>query len=139
MQVLGGAQFSKNGQPLDFANTWSYKGLMFSGVPNMVFTFGYINASWTLRADLIAEFFCRLINEMDKGGKRVCSAELRLSDATMPARPFIDDFSAGYMQRMMHRFPKQGDRAPWLNTQNYASDRKMLRHDSLHDGVLQFS
>lgn len=139
LQVLGGAQFSKNGQPLDFANTWSYKGLMFSGVPNMVFTFGYINASWTLRADLIAEFFCRLINEMDKGGKRVCSAELRLSDMNMPARPFIDDFSAGYMQRMMHRFPKQGDRAPWLNTQNYASDRKMLRHASLHDGVLQFS
>jgi hypothetical protein len=57
----------------------------------------------------------------------------------MPDRPFIDDFSAGYMQRMMHRFPKQGDRAPWLNTQNYASDRKMLRYDSLHDGVLQFS
>lgn len=139
MQVLGGAHFSKNGQPLDFANTWSYKGLMFSGVPNMVFTFGYINASWTLRADLIAEFFCRLINEMDKGGKRVCSAELRLSDMNMPARPFIDDFSAGYMQRMMHRFPKQGDRAPWLNTQNYASDRKMLRYESLHDGVLQFS
>ena len=139
LQVLGGAQFSKNGQPLDFANTWSYKGLMFSGVPNMVFTFGYINASWTLRADLIAEFFCRLINEMDKTGNTVCSPELRLSDMNMPARPFIDDFSAGYMQRMMHRFPKQGDRAPWLNTQNYASDRKMLRHESLHDGVLQFS
>jgi cation diffusion facilitator CzcD-associated flavoprotein CzcO len=139
LQVLGGAQFSKNGQPLDFANTWSYKGLMFSGVPNMVFTFGYINASWTLRADLIAEFFCRLVNEIDKGNKRVCTPELRLSDRDMPARPFIDDFSAGYMQRMMHRFPKQGDRAPWLNTQNYASDRKMLRHDSLHDGVLQFS
>lgn len=139
LQVLGGAQFSKNGQPLDFANTWSYKGLMFSGVPNMVFTFGYINASWTLRADLIAEFFCRLINEMDKTGNTVCSPELRLSDINMPARPFIDDFSAGYMQRMMYLFPKQGDRAPWLNTQNYASDRTMLRRDSLHDGVLQFS
>ena len=139
LQVLGGAQFSKNGQPLDFANTWSYKGLMFSGVPNMVFTFGYINASWTLRADLIAEFFCRLVNELDKGKKGVCTPELRPGDMNMPARPFIDDFSAGYMQRMMHRFPKQGDRAPWLNTQNYASDRKMLRHDSLHDGVLQFS
>ena len=139
LQVLGGAQFSKNGQPLDFANTWSYKGLMFSGVPNMVFTFGYINASWTLRADLIAEFFCRLVNEMDKGNKKACTPELRPGDMNMPDRPFIDDFSAGYMQRMMHRFPKQGDRAPWLNTQNYASDRKMLRHDSLHDGVLQFS
>ncbi|MDP2284679.1 MAG: NAD(P)/FAD-dependent oxidoreductase [Pseudohongiella sp.] len=138
LQVLGGAQFSKNGKVLDFAETWSYKGLMFSGVPNMVFTFGYINASWTLRADLIAEFFCRLINEMDRQNSKVCTPELRLSDMDMPPRPFIDDFSAGYMQRMMHRFPKQGDRAPWLNTQNYASDRKMLRHAPLNDGVMQF-
>lgn len=139
LQVLGGARFSKNGVPLDFAETWAYKGLMFSGVPNMVFTFGYINASWTLRADLIAEFFCRMINEMDRTATRRCVPILRDSDQNMPARPFIDDFSAGYMQRMMHRFPKQGDRAPWLNPQNYAGDRKMLCRDSLQDGVLQFS
>ncbi|MBU2099441.1 MAG: NAD(P)/FAD-dependent oxidoreductase [Gammaproteobacteria bacterium] len=139
LQVLGGARFSKNGVPLDFAETWAYKGLMFSGVPNMVFTFGYINASWTLRADLIAEFFCRMINEMDRTASRRCVPILRDSDQNMPARPFIDDFSAGYMQRMMHRFPKQGDRAPWLNPQNYAGDRKMLCRDSLQDGVLQFS
>lgn len=139
LQVLGGARFSKNGEPLDFADTWAYKGLMFSGVPNMVFTFGYINASWTLRADLIAEFFCRLINEMDRTGSKRCVPMLRDSDNMMPARPFIDDFSAGYMQRMMHRFPRQGDRAPWLNPQNYAGDRKMLRRDSLSDGVLHFS
>jgi monooxygenase len=138
LQVLGGARFSKNGEPIEFADTWAYKGLMFSGVPNMVFTFGYINASWTLRADLIAEFFCRLINAMDRTGSKSCTPVLRDSDKSMLPRPFIDDFSAGYMQRMMHRFPKQGDRAPWLNPQNYAGDRKLLRRDSLDDGVLQF-
>jgi cation diffusion facilitator CzcD-associated flavoprotein CzcO len=138
LEVLGGARFSKNGEAIEFADTWAYKGLMFSGVPNMVFTFGYINASWTLRADLIAEFFCRLVNEMDRTGSKRCIPMLRDSDNNMPPRAFIDDFSAGYMQRMMHRFPKQGDRAPWLNPQNYAGDRKMLRKDPLKDGVLRF-
>lgn len=138
LQVLGGARFSKNGTALEFADTWAYKGLMFSDVPNMVFTFGYINASWTLRADLIAEFFCRLINEMDRSGSKTCTPVLRAGDKNMTPRPFIDDFSAGYMQRMMHRFPKQGDRMPWLNPQNYAGDRRMLRRDALDDGVLRF-
>lgn len=136
MQIMGGAQFSLNGKPLDFADTWAYKGLMYSGVPNLVMTFGYINASWTLRADLTAEFFCRLINHMDEHDARVVRPTLREEDRGMEARPFIDDFSAGYMQRMMHRFPKQGDRAPWLNTQDYGKDRKLLSRDSLDDGVL---
>ncbi|MEC8860588.1 MAG: NAD(P)/FAD-dependent oxidoreductase [Pseudomonadota bacterium] len=136
MQIMGGAQFSLNGKPLDFADTWAYKGLMYSGVPNLVMTFGYINASWTLRADLTAEFFCRLINHMDEHDARVVRPTLREEDQGMEARPFIDDFSAGYMQRMMHRFPKQGDRAPWLNTQDYGKDRKLLSRDSLDDGVL---
>ncbi|MAY55340.1 MAG: FAD-containing monooxygenase EthA [Gammaproteobacteria bacterium] len=136
MQIMGGAQFSLNGKPLDFADTWAYKGLMYSGVPNLVMTFGYINASWTLRADLTAEFFCRLINYMDEHDARVVRPTLRDEDKGMEARPFIDDFSAGYMQRMMHRFPKQGDRAPWLNTQDYGKDRKLLSRDSLDDGVL---
>ncbi|MEX0739899.1 MAG: NAD(P)/FAD-dependent oxidoreductase [Pseudohongiella sp.] len=138
LKVLGGVTFSLDGQPLDFADTWSYKGLMYSGVPNLVFTFGYINASWTLRADLIAEFFCRLINHMDATGTRSCRPELRDEDREMTPRPFIDDFSAGYMQRMMHRFPKQGDREPWLNTQDYRRDRKQLRRGKLEDGVLRF-
>jgi cation diffusion facilitator CzcD-associated flavoprotein CzcO len=138
LKVLGGVEFSMDTKPLNFADTWSYKGLMYSGVPNLVFTFGYINASWTLRADLTAEFFCRLVNHLDKTNTRSCRPQLREADKQMTPRPFIDDFSAGYMQRMMHRFPKQGDREPWVNTQDYKRDRKLLRHGALEDGVLSF-
>jgi cation diffusion facilitator CzcD-associated flavoprotein CzcO len=139
MEVLGGVEFSINNEPFDFAETWSYKGLMYSGVPNLMFTFGYINASWTLRADLTAQFVCRLIQHMDATGTSVCTPTLREQDKDMQARPFIDDFSAGYMQRMMHRFPKQGDRDPWLNTQDYGKDLKLLRKAPIDDGVLSFS
>ena len=112
---------------------------MYSDVPNLVQTFGYINASWTLRADLTAEYTCRLINRMDELGVRQCTPRLRDEDRDMEARPWIEGFSAGYMQRVMHLFPKQGDRAPWLNTQRYAEDRKMVRKAPLEDGVLEFS
>jgi monooxygenase len=139
MKIMGGAHFSLNGETLDFGTTWSYKGLMYSGVPNLVMTFGYINASWTLRADLTAEFFCRLVNHMQQTGTRVCRPTLRPEDQQMTPRPFIDDFSSGYMQRVMHTFPRQGDRAPWLNTQDYGKDRKLFRRGALDDGVLQFS
>ena len=138
LKVLGGVAFSLDGQALNFADTWAYKGLMYSGVPNLVFTFGYINASWTLRADLTAGFFCRLVNHLDETGTRSCRPLLREADKQMTPRPFIDDFSAGYMQRMMHRFPRQGDREPWVNTQDYRRDRKMLRRGKLEDGVLSF-
>ena len=136
--VLGEAQFVVDGKPVDFADTWSYKGMMYSDVPNMISTFGYINASWTLRADLTAEYACRLVNHMDAVGARVVVPRLRPSDATMPERRWIDDFSAGYFQRSLHRFPKQGDREPWLNPQNYGKDKKMIREGALEDGVLHF-
>ncbi|MBM4245927.1 MAG: NAD(P)/FAD-dependent oxidoreductase [Deltaproteobacteria bacterium] len=137
--VLGEVQFARDGEPIDFADTWSYKGMMYSDVPNLVCTFGYINASWTLRADLTSEYVCRLIDHMDRVGARVVVPRLRPSDASMPARRWVDDFSAGYMQRVMHRFPKQGDREPWLNPQNFAKDKKMIREGALDDGVLQFT
>jgi cation diffusion facilitator CzcD-associated flavoprotein CzcO len=139
MVVMSGVQFSVDGRPVDFAETWSYKGMMYSDVPNLAQTFGYINASWTLRADLTAEYVCRLLNHMDASGRRVCTPRLRAEDAGMPARPWIEGFSAGYMQRVMHRFPKQGDRGPWRNTQNYALDKKLIRHAPLEDGALIFS
>jgi cation diffusion facilitator CzcD-associated flavoprotein CzcO len=138
MKVLGGAQFSVDGRPVQFPDTWTYKGMMYSDVPNLVQTFGYINASWTLRADLTAEYVCRLLNRMDELGVRQVTPRLRDVDRGMEKRPWIDDFSAGYMQRVMHLFPKQGDHEPWLNTQNYARDRKMIRHAPLEDGALTF-
>jgi cation diffusion facilitator CzcD-associated flavoprotein CzcO len=137
--VLGEMQFAVDGKPVDFADTWTYKGMMCSDVPNMVSTFGYINASWTLRADLTSEYVCRLLNHMDETGTRQVTPRLREIDRNMPARPWIDDFSSGYMQRMMHRFPKQGDHAPWVNPQNYTRDKKMIRHAPLEDGALIFS
>lgn len=136
--VMGDVKFSVDGEAVDFANTWAYKALMFSGVPNLIFTFGYINASWTLRADLVAQYTCRLLNHMTAIGARQCTAQLREQDSNMVARPFIDDFSANYMQRMMHRFPRQGDREPWINAQNYKRDRQLLRQAPIADDVLIF-
>ena len=132
-------QFSVDSAPVDFAQTWTYKGMMYSGVPNLICTFGYINASWTLRADLTSEYTCRLLQHMDRTGARQVTPRLRASDADMTARPWIDQFTSGYMQRMMHRFPKQGDRQPWINPQHYARDKKMIRSGAIEDGALVFS
>ena len=137
--VLGEMDFSIDGAPVDFGKTWTYKGMMYSGVPNMVSTFGYINASWTLRADLTSEYVCRLLNHMDKAGASVVTPTLRAGEDAMPARLWIDDFSSGYMARALHRFPKQGDRAPWVNTQDYGRDKVMIRKGAIDDGALVFN
>jgi monooxygenase len=137
--VLGGAQFQVDGEPVNFPDTFTYKGMMYSDVPNLVQTFGYINASWTLRADLTAEYTCRLLNRLDELGMRQCTPRLRDEDQNMARRAWIEDFSSGYMQRTMHLFPKQGDHEPWLNTQSFAADKKMVRQAPLEDGALTFS
>jgi cation diffusion facilitator CzcD-associated flavoprotein CzcO len=139
LKLLGGAEFSVDGERVRFPETFAYKGMMYSDVPNLVQTFGYINASWTLRADLTAEYACRLVNHMDELGMQQCTPRLRPEDEGMPKRDWIQDFSSGYMQREMHQFPKQGDHEPWLNTQNFAMDKKMVRDAPLEDGALQFS
>jgi cation diffusion facilitator CzcD-associated flavoprotein CzcO len=136
--LLGGIAFDRDGEPIDFAKSFTYKGMMCSGVPNLVQTFGYINASWTLRADLTAEYACRVLNHMDATGARVCTPTLRDSDRDMEQRMWIDVFTPGYMQRGIHAFPRQGDREPWLNTQSYQRDRKLLRQAPIDDGVLVF-
>ncbi len=138
LEVLGGVAFEVDGKRVDFGETFTYKGMMYSDVPNLVQTFGYINASWTLRADLTAEYVCRLLNVMDEKGARSSTPRLRDADRDMPARPWIVDFTPGYMQRLMHLFPKQGDHAPWLNTQDYARDKEMVRKVPIEDGVLAF-
>lgn len=137
--TLGEMSFVVDGEPVDFSQTWSYKGFAYSGVPNLASSFGYINASWTLRADLTCEYVCRLLNHMKETSTVECMPTLRPSDRTMPERPWIDGFSAGYMQRVMHRFPKQGDREPWINPQDYGRDKQMFRKSPIDDGVMQFT
>jgi monooxygenase len=138
MVVMGSIEFSVNGKVVNFADTWSYRGLMYSGVPNLVNTFGYINASWTLRADITAEYFCQLINHMHAQGASQVVPELRESDKGMHGRPWVDDFSSGYMERSLQLFPKQGDKDPWRNSQNYNLDKKNFKEATWDDGVLLF-
>lgn len=136
---LGEVQFEVDGKPINFADTWTYKGVAYSGVPNLASSFGYINASWTLRSDLTCEYVCRLLNHMAKTGTTQCTPQLRDEDLDMPERPWIDSFSAGYMSRVMHMFPRQGNHAPWVNPQNFARDKKMFRRAPLDDGAMQFT
>jgi len=135
----GNLTFTVDGKEVDFSKTWTYKGFAYSDVPNMSSTFGYINASWTLRADLTSTYVCRLLNEMRKKNAKICTPKLRAEDSQMPERPWIDQFSAGYMQRVMHLMPRQGDREPWINPQNYKRDREMFRYGEVDDGVMQFT
>ena len=137
--TLGEMSFEVDGNVVDFSETWTYKGLAYSGVPNLASSFGYINASWTLRADLTCEYVCRLLNQMKKTSTTKCVPQLRESDSQMPERPWIDNFSAGYMERVMHQFPRQGDREPWINPQDYKRDRKLFRESPIDDGVMNFS
>ena len=137
--TLGEMDFIVDGKQVDFSQTWTYKGFAYSDIPNMASTFGYINASWTLRSDLTAEYVCRLLNHMHKKGVAQCTPRLREQDRNMKQRPWIDGFSSGYMQRMMHRMPRQGDHEPWINPQNYRRDKKMFKHSPIDDGVMQFT
>jgi cation diffusion facilitator CzcD-associated flavoprotein CzcO len=137
--TLGEAEFSVDGEPVNFSQTRTYKGMSYSDVPNLATSFGYINASWTLRADLICTYVCRLLNHMRDTGTRQCTPRLRDDEYSMPRRPWIDGFSSGYMQRVMHLMPSQGDREPWINPQNYDKDKKMFREGAVNDGVMQFT
>jgi len=138
MAINGEANLMVDSKPINFSDTWSYKGMMYSGVPNLINTFGYINASWTLRADLVADFTCQVIDRMKTTNTKQATPVLRAGDADMPARLWIDDFQSGYMQRGLPKFPKQGDREPWINSQNYRLERKTIGKASLDDGVLTF-
>jgi cation diffusion facilitator CzcD-associated flavoprotein CzcO len=136
LQVLSGLEVSVDGAPVNFARTFNYKGMMFSGVPNLTSTFGYTNASWTLKADLTAEYLCRMLNHMDRRG--YAEARPVNDEPDMKASPWLD-FSSGYVQRAMEKFPKQGDRAPWKVHQNYALDLLAFRYGKLEDGAMRFS
>ncbi len=137
--ALGDIDIDVDGEKIDFSKVWSYKGVAYSDLPNLVSTFGYINASWTLRADLIAAYVCRLLNHMRATGTQRCIPRLRPSDQGMQKRPLIENFSSGYIQRALPGLPSQGDCDPWTNPQSYALDKKALSQCPIDDGVMTFS
>ena len=137
--TLGEMDFTVDGEQVDFASTFTYKGFAYSGIPNMASSFGYINASWTLRSDLIAEYVCRLLDHMDKVGAARCTPVLKPGEESMERRPWITGFTPGYMNRVMHMFPSQGDHEPWINPQNFSADREMFRKGAVDDGTMEFA
>ena len=134
LEVMGGAEISVDGSKVNFGDRLSYKGMMFEGVPNLISVFGYTNASWTLRADLISEYTCRLFNYMDKTVRAVATPHN--DDPAMEREPFLD-FSSGYVKRAEEILPKQGAKAPWRHPQNYTLDLLNLRFGKIDDGVLR--
>ncbi len=136
LQALNGLSLTVDGRPVEPARTMSYKGMMYRDVPNLASSFGYTNASWTLKCDLTCEYVCRILNHMTKTGTR--QATPRLNDPTIGEEPWLD-FSSGYVQRAMESFPKQGSKAPWKLHQNYALDLMNLKYARVDDGVLEFS
>jgi cation diffusion facilitator CzcD-associated flavoprotein CzcO len=136
LQVLGGLELDVDGARIDMAKTLNYKGLMYSSVPNMASSFGYTNASWTLKCDLTCEYVCRLLNHMKAQGLRQCTP--RNTDPSVTEEPWVS-FSSGYFQRSKALFPKQGSKMPWKLHQNYARDIMALRYGRLDDGAMVFS
>ncbi|RZM20043.1 MAG: NAD(P)/FAD-dependent oxidoreductase, partial [Sphingomonas sp.] len=133
LQWLSDIRFTRDGAPIAFDKTLQYKGMMFSDVPNLAYTFGYTNASWTLKAELVATYVCRLLNTMRQRGLR--QATPRLRDPAMATEPFVD-FTSGYIQRAAHLLPQQGSRKPWKLNQNYVLDVVALRFGSIDDDMV---
>ncbi|MAD00313.1 FAD-containing monooxygenase EthA [Pseudomonas abyssi] len=134
VNALGDVVLTVDGAPMLFNERMSYKGMMLSDVPNMIVTFGYTNASWTLKAELTADYACRLLRYMDKHNYR--EAVVR-RDTSVQEQPFLD-FTSGYVQRAANVLPKQGDRAPWQVHQNYLKDKLTIQYGRIDDGVMQF-
>lgn len=136
LRLLGGVELVVDGQRVDAANAMTYKAMMFSDVPNLAMSFGYTNASWTLKSDLTCEYVCRLLNHMEREGYRRCVP--RRNDPSVGEEPFLD-FSSGYVQRSLAALPKQGSKAPWKLYQNYLLDIVTMRHGRVDDGVMELS
>ena len=136
--TLGGITVVVDGSVVDFSRTFTYRGVGYSGVPNLVSTFGYLYASWTLRSDMVSRYTCRLLTAMQSMGADTCVPTLRNEDVNMRERPFVDEFSSGYITRAAPGLPKQGEREPWLNHQRYRHDRRSLLRRPIADGAMRF-
>ena len=133
---LAGMSVTVDGQRRDLSESRTYKAMMFSDIPNLALSFGYTNASWTLKSDLTGEYVCRLLNHMERRGYRTCTP--RCTDPTVTDVPFLD-FTSGYIQRALPNMPKQGSRAPWRLNQDYLLDLVSLRYGRVDDPEMDFS
>ncbi|MFC3151995.1 flavin-containing monooxygenase [Litoribrevibacter euphylliae] len=135
IQIMGGIEVLVDNQPYDFSQKMIYRGVLFEDLPNLGMIFGYTNASWTLKADLVSEYMCRVINHLDKSDTVMAVPK---DNQSMKHIPFMD-MTSGYIQRALNRAPKQGEKLPWRLYQNYLKDMLMLRYGKLNDGVLEFN
>jgi monooxygenase len=133
---LGGMALSVDGAAVDPAERLAYKGMMLDGVPNLVMVIGYVNASWTLKADLTCDYGCRLLNHLHDSGAGQC---MPVSDQVEVSPEPLMSLASGYIQRAADRMPRQGTQAPWRVYQSYLRDYRAMKRSSLHDGVLRFS
>ena len=141
LSMLGDIAFTIDGEPLVFSDTVTYRGMMFTGVPNMAWVFGYFRASWTLRADLVADFVCLLLNHMKAKGVRRVTPTLRREDKDMALLPWIDpeNFNPGYIMRNMHLLPKRGDKPEWQHTQDYWTEKDAFPAIDLDDAAFVYA
>ena len=138
LSLFGNVAFTVDGEPVDFTQQVTYRGLMITNVPNMAYVFGYFRASWTLRADLVSQFVCRLLTKMDEQGTPIVVPQLRPEDADMPLLDWSDpeNFNPGYVMRSQHRMFKRGDREPWTHHKEYTEERAILPTADLDDGLV---
>jgi cation diffusion facilitator CzcD-associated flavoprotein CzcO len=138
LSLFGNVAFTVDGEPVDCTQQVTYRGIMITGVPNMAYVFGYFRASWTLRADLVSQFVCRLLTKMDEQGTPVVVPQLRPEDEGMPLLDWSDpeNFNPGYVMRSQHRMFKRGDREPWTHHKEYSEERAILPTADLDDGLV---
>jgi len=136
MKLMSGARLIVDGKPVDVSKTMSYKGMMYSDIPNFATAMGYTNASWTLKCELTSAYVCRLLNHMARHGYTHCTPRRR--DPSITEEPLLT-FTSGYIQRAMDTLPHQGSQRPWRLYQNYALDLLSLRFGRLEDGTMEFA
>ncbi len=140
LSVLGDIPFTLDGQPLDWSQTVTYRGMMFTGVPNLAWVFGYFRASWTLRVDLMGDFVIRMFRHMESKGAHRVTPQLRPEDADMQIGLWMDpeNFNPNYLMRSQHLMPKRGNKPEWMHNQDYWAEKDLLPAANLDDGCLRF-
>ena len=136
LELCSNISLKVDNKEINLADTVTYKGMMFSGIPNLVSTFGYTNASWTLGADLTSEYVCRLLNYMKKNSMKKCCPD---SNYEIENNEEWLNLSSGYIERSKDIFPKQGKKSPWTNNQNFLKDIFQIRYGRINDGDIKFS